>query len=188
MLSCCSLVVLENVKEIQFGLIKTFKTIIVRPRQAGLWSVQDLNGMHMDSLCTALTQSYGNILQIAPPLTESCPSLELDDVMRAECWHQTNHRREKIWLPAVTAFFKTAVDHGTCCSAVALSFPSSFSAPLGNSSCLPYSSDGFILKETGHDFLLTKETSQAYSHFVIIKKKILRFSVQCTVTENDRHF
>lgn len=80
-----------------------------------------------DSLHTEMTQPSP---PLAEPLAESCPSLELDDVMSLECQRQTYHRREKVWLPAVTTSFKTAADYGTRSSAV-LAFQVHFALQWG---------------------------------------------------------
>ena len=51
-----------------------------------------------------------------------------------------------------------------------LSFPDSFSAPVGDNSCLPYCSGGLVWSKQKKDDLL-KETSQAFSHFCDYKKE-----------------
>lgn len=114
-MSCCSSIFFENVKEIKF--LKELRLTPDQDSKAVISAWRTACGMRVDSFCTALTQSNGNILQLLssrkPP-----PSLDLEDVMRAECWRQTHHRREKVWLPVVTASFKAAVDYGSWSSAV----------------------------------------------------------------------
>lgn len=52
-----------------------------------------------------------------------------------------------------------------------LSFPSSFCAPVGDNSCLLYSSEGLILEVTVNDHLRTKETFQVLHIHTVRKVK-----------------
>lgn len=117
----------------------------------------DLSGS-WDSLRSALS-SYGNIIKLLH-IWQNDVLLwtRMIQMMRSGGWRQTYHREEKVWLPAATASFKTAVDYGACFSAVWRSG----GGGGGGDNCLLWSSDGFIVEETGSDDLRTKETSQMY--------------------------
>lgn len=63
-----------------------------------------------------------------------------------------------------------------------LSFPSSFCAPVGDNSCLLYSSVGLILEVTGNDDSRTKETSQVLNIHTVRKVCVTQMVRRNTVT------